>query len=228
MHQQNMFQRYALIITKMHQEKYPSFNNLKAFLADFKFDISPRTLQRIIEHLRADFGIEIKYNKAENGYYIDKKDKFNMEEFLNLLNKAAVSDIFINMLKEQKLPLSQIKFSRQINSYFPVNFENIIIALTNKKVLRIVYQKNKESKEKLSNIHPYQLREYAGYWFLLAWVPEKGGLRVYNIEKLTSIEILKEKFKNLNNLSALDLPDELKDFADEFEKKIKTVLKKIK
>lgn len=230
MQHQNTLQRYALIITKMHQEKFPSFNNMKAFLADFNFDISPRTLQRIIEHLRADFGIEIKYSKAENGYFIEKKDKYHLKNLLNLLNLAAISDVFINKLKENKLPLSLITFSRQISSSIPANMQNIITALSNKKVLRIVYKKNHDTKEKLSVIHPYQLREYAGYWYLLAWAPEKDGMRVYNIEKLTSIEILSEKFKPVNTLftsNSLDEIIKMKDIADEIEKNIKSALKNL-
>lgn len=228
MQQQNSFQRYALIITKMHQEKYPSFSDLKSFLAEFKFDISPRTLQRIIEHLREDFGIEIKYNKAENGYFIEKKDKLNLDTVLNLLNHAAVSDMFVNKLNEKKLPLTHIRFSHPVYSHLPSHIENIIEAISGKKVLRIVYIKNSDAKGKLVLVHPYQLREYAGYWYLIAWVPEKTGMRVYNIEKLESVEILKVKFRNSNTLPPFVFNTELKDFADEIEKEIKSAIKNLK
>ena len=226
--QQNTFQRYALVITKMSREKFPSFNDLKNFLAEFQFIISPRTLQRDIEHLRSEFGIEIIYNKSENGYFIDKITKFQLEQFVNVLNFASVSDVFIHKLKDKKSILSNIRFSKQSNYNLPAITENILTAITLKKALRIAYKKNTDSKEKLIIIHPYQLHEYAGIWFLIAWVPEKAGIKIYTIEKLISVTISNEKFKVLPEFSAINFEIELRDFSDEIEKEIKNAFKNLK
>ena len=47
-----------------------------------------RELQRNIEQICYEFGIEIKYDKTQNGYYIDKEESFNYDAFMKFLEIA--------------------------------------------------------------------------------------------------------------------------------------------
>ena len=67
---QGTVRRWILIIEKITNKKNPSFRVIKDYLQEHGFEISPRTLQRDIEQVRNEFGIEIKYNRINNGYYI--------------------------------------------------------------------------------------------------------------------------------------------------------------
>lgn len=50
--------RYTLIFEKIGRNQYPSFDIIKDYLFD-------------IEQIRFEFGIEIKYDRNRNGYFID-------------------------------------------------------------------------------------------------------------------------------------------------------------
>ncbi|MCY7311266.1 MAG: hypothetical protein LH619_10850, partial [Chitinophagaceae bacterium] len=74
---QGTIKRYILIVEKIASARFPSFLVLKNYLSDHGFEISERTLQRNIEQIRYEFGIEIKYDRMQNGYFIDKAVSIN-------------------------------------------------------------------------------------------------------------------------------------------------------
>ena len=59
MSRQATIKRYSLILEKINSNQMPSFDELKTFLDDLGFEISKRTLQRDIEQIRNEFGVEI-------------------------------------------------------------------------------------------------------------------------------------------------------------------------
>lgn len=58
--------RYFLILEKLKGDKKPTFKSIKNYLDDFDLNISHRTLQRDIEQMRNEFGIEINYNRDQD------------------------------------------------------------------------------------------------------------------------------------------------------------------
>jgi predicted DNA-binding transcriptional regulator YafY len=77
---QGTIKRYLLIIEKITSTKSPSFQVLRGHLSDHGFEISERTLQRNIEQIRYEFGIEIKYDRTQKGYHVDKEERFENKE----------------------------------------------------------------------------------------------------------------------------------------------------
>ena len=77
--------RYTLIIEKINRKQYPSFDTIKDYLFEHGFEVSARTIQRDIEQIRFDFGIEIQYDRYKNGYFIDVDSSINIESFLRFL-----------------------------------------------------------------------------------------------------------------------------------------------
>jgi arginine repressor len=64
---QGTIRRYTLEIEKINAVRFPSFNDIQEFLKSHGLDVSQRTLQRDIEDIRFEFGIDIQYNRASNG-----------------------------------------------------------------------------------------------------------------------------------------------------------------
>ena len=52
--------RYSLIIEKIKCGHYPTFREIRDFLFSQGFQVGDRTIQRDIEQIRVEFGIEIK------------------------------------------------------------------------------------------------------------------------------------------------------------------------
>ena len=86
--------RYSLIIEKMGNKQYPSFNLIKDYLHEHGFELSSRTIQRDLEQIRFEFGIEINYNRNKNGYYIDEELSINMNAFLQFIEIVSTAFSF--------------------------------------------------------------------------------------------------------------------------------------
>ena len=54
--------RYTLTIEKIGRNQFPSFDVIKDYLFEPSFEVSARTIQRDIEQIRFEFGIELKYD----------------------------------------------------------------------------------------------------------------------------------------------------------------------
>lgn len=128
---QGTIKRYFLIIEKITSTKYPSFQVLKDHLSDHGFEISERTLQRNIEQIRYEFGIEIKYGRAQNGYYTDKDESVNYDAFMKFLEIVSTADLLTESLKDGKDVMSYISFETDGNLKGVENLKSILFAIKN-------------------------------------------------------------------------------------------------
>src|SRR5690606_39093181 len=94
--------RYTLIIEKMKRGQFPSFQDIKTYLHDHGFEIGDRTIQRDIEQIRFEFGIEIKYDRTGNGYFIDYENSLNVESFFRFLEIVNTAELLTESLHESR------------------------------------------------------------------------------------------------------------------------------
>ena len=94
--------RYTLIIEKIGRNQFPSFKVIKDYLFDHGFEVSARTIQRDIEQIRYEFGIEIKYDRNWKGYFIDTETSINTDSFLRFLEIVNTAELLTESLKESK------------------------------------------------------------------------------------------------------------------------------
>jgi len=90
--------RYTLIIEKLKSNQYPSFDEIKNHLFNVGFEISNRTIQRDIEQIRFEFGIEIMYDRFKNGYYIDYENSINIVSFFRFLVMVNTAELLTQSL----------------------------------------------------------------------------------------------------------------------------------
>ncbi len=82
-----------LIIEKIGAKRYPSFKTISEYLFDHGFEISHRTIQRDIEQIRFEFGLDIVYNRSRNGYYIDTETSIDIDNFLRFLGIVNTAEL---------------------------------------------------------------------------------------------------------------------------------------
>ncbi|HQB23999.1 MAG TPA: WYL domain-containing protein, partial [Bacteroidales bacterium] len=61
--------RYSLILEIIRNNHYPSFQTIKEHLHGCGFQVGDRTIQRDIEQIRYDFGVEVVYDHYKKGYW---------------------------------------------------------------------------------------------------------------------------------------------------------------
>ncbi|HOT30070.1 MAG TPA: hypothetical protein PLU72_17975 [Candidatus Ozemobacteraceae bacterium] len=85
---QGVVKRYALIIEKVSQCRFPSLEQIHHFLHAHGFEISRRTLQRDMARISLEFGITVQYDRTHHGYVLTRDDGINPDILIRFL--AAV------------------------------------------------------------------------------------------------------------------------------------------
>jgi arginine repressor len=106
---QGTIKRFTLLIQKISYGANPSFKDLQDYLEEHGFKISQRTLQRDIEQIRNEFGIEISYSRIKNCYTLGGEDGLppaSLVRFLEILGTAELLNE--NITIEAALNLSRL------------------------------------------------------------------------------------------------------------------------
>ena len=159
-----------------------------------------RTLQRDFNEIEELFGIRIRFDKKQNGYYIDEEDDLKKEQYnrlllnFDLLNAIDhIDNLPTYVLAEHHRPadsaclpllIKAIKFSHPVAfTYIYVREEGIT---RNKKVL------------------PHYLKEDQQRWYLLAY--DNGTLKTFSTAHIRELHIIyEETFKRDMDISINDL-----------------------
>jgi predicted DNA-binding transcriptional regulator YafY len=186
--------RYLLIVEKITSTKSPSFKILRDHLSDHGFEISERTLQRNIEQIRYEFGIEIKYDRTQNGYYVDKEESINYDAFMKFLEIVSTADLLTESLKDGKDVMSYISFETDGNLKGIENLKSLLFAIKNHRKILFTHENFETGKKKSYRMKPYLLKEYQNRWYIVGLI-EGDKFRTFGIDRIESIELLSDIFK---------------------------------
>ena len=98
------------IIQYIHDSKNPSKKRIIEFLQTRDFYVSSRTLDRDLERIRVDFGLDIAYNKFNDGYFINEEDSVKVSSFFKFLEIVTIADIFSDSLLNSNKILEYVSF----------------------------------------------------------------------------------------------------------------------
>lgn len=205
---QGTIKRYTLLIEKISFGGYPTFKELKEFLEDHGFSVSPRTLQRQIEQIRNEFGIEILYDRSKNGYFIDSEQSINMDSFIKFLEIVGTGEILTESLKEGKEILDFISFESEGSLKGIEHLRSLVLAIKNKRKLSFIHENFKNGFKKPYVVCPYHLKEYQSRWYLFGTIDDKNTFRTFGLDRLSELKTLPAKFKPITK------PDPVRLFDD--------------
>ena len=104
--------RFLLIFEKLNIKKHTSLKEIIDYLNRHDIHVSERTLQRDLKYIKDEFGLEVKYDHLEKGYYIHRNDEDSefFERFINFLEIINTADLLVNSLSDSKEALNYISF----------------------------------------------------------------------------------------------------------------------
>jgi len=209
--------RYSLIIEKIANKQYPSFSVIKDFLFDHGFEISDRTIQRDIEQIRFDFGLEIKYDKANRGYFIDEEETYGVEGFIRFLEIANTADLLSETLMDGKEALNYIDFESAGELKGLKFLKQLLHALKNNRIINFSYKRFDADKENTYQMQPYLLKEYQSRWYIIGMINNYNDFRTFGIDRIFSLAVKEDTFKRnpaltpkslfRNTIGLTDAPD---------------------
>lgn len=181
--------RYSLIIEKITKTSFPSFAAIRDFLFEHGFEVSDRTIQRDIEQIRFDFGIEITYNREMSGYFINEEETFNVEAFMRFLEIANTANLLIETLIESKEALNFIDFEASGQLKGIQYLEKLLFAVKHNRIVAFTYKKFDTDNEISIRLMPYLLKEYQSRWYVVGIIEGRDQFRTYGIDRIRSLEV---------------------------------------
>ncbi len=194
--------RYTLTIEKINSGQYPSFQQIKDFLFEYGFAISNRTLQRDIEQIRFEFGIEIKYDRYKNGYFIDKEESLNLDNFFKFLEVATTSEFLSESLKENKNSLSYIDFDDNDQLKGIQYLQPILKAIKEHRKISFIHQNFHTGSKRKYTLKPYLLKVYQNRWYVVGVLGNATDFKIFGIDRLEKLTVGTDFFEVNKNLNA--------------------------
>lgn len=194
--------RYMSIIKKLESKSYSTFEEIQVYIEreferndDNSTGFSKRTFQRDIREIGSLFQVEIKYSKAEKGYFINTEES-EMSNFQQIMESF---DIF-NSLNYAKGATPYI----YLENRKPKGTENlygIIHALKNNYLVRFTYHKYWEDIVTERELRPLGLKEFKNRWYLLASETGDSQTKSFALDRISNLEISSVQFKRQNNVN---------------------------
>lgn len=204
MSQQGTIRRYTLIIDKISSGQHPSFAEIKDFLYEHGFEVGDRTIQRDIEQIRFEFGIELKYHRDKNGYFIDADANPDMNSFYRFLEIANTAELLTESLSESKDALTYISFDTGGGLRGIENLNPILHAIKNRRSISFSHYNFHKDKTSNYSLKPYLLKEYQNRWYVVGMV-EDGFFLTFGIDRISKLKVLSETFKRVKKPNPIEL-----------------------
>jgi len=197
--------RYTLEIEKIRRGQNPSFQEIKDYLFEHGFEIGDRTIQRDIEQIRFEFGIEIKYDRDKNGYYIDYENSLNIESFFRFLEIVNTAELLTESLHESKDSLKHISFDTGGGLKGIENLKPLLKAIKDNRKISFTHFNFHTEKSRKYALKPYLLKEYQNRWYVVGLIGGFNEFRTFGIDRIENLEIKTETFKPDKKLNPIEM-----------------------
>jgi predicted DNA-binding transcriptional regulator YafY len=203
------FKRYMAIIEKVSGNRRHSFQDIKSYLEDLDMEISERTLQRDLEIIRNEFGIEIAYNRSQNHYFLDREKSSNTESFLQYLELASTADIFTEGISRNIESMEFISFDAQDRMQGVENIRKLLPAILERKKVKFAHINFAYDTRKDYKVNPYFLKQFQNRWYIFAQDDQSGEYRTFGLDRIENLQVLAQVFKRDKNMDPRQLFSEV-------------------
>lgn len=186
--------RYTLEIEKISQKQFPSFREIKDYLSEHGFDVSERTIQRDIEQIRFEFGIEILYHRVNRGYYIDVENSLNPESFFRFLELVHTAGLLTESLLESKDSLQYFSFDSGGGLTGIENLKPLLKAIKEHRKVSFDHFNFHSGTSRNYTIKPYLLKEYQNRWYVIGIIGGMQDFRTFGLDRIENLKIQTETF----------------------------------
>ena len=186
--------RYVLIIEKIEQNRFPPFERLQSYLGDHGIQVSKRTIERDLEQIRYVFGLNIKYDRAREGYYIDKEHTSDFDTFMRFMEIVNTAQLITDSLSESSDSLSYISFDKGGGLQNVELLKPLLRATTEHRTISFEHLNYQTGKLKPFTIEPYLLKEYQNRWYVVGWFPKRKAMLTFGIDRIQELKVNTEMF----------------------------------
>lgn len=166
---QGKLKRYLLILERLRRPA--SLAQLRAHLDDHGFPVSRRTLDRDIEEIRVELGIEVAYDRPTNTYRLPD-DPDPRHSVMPLLERAALASLLGNSGAAIRKAASYVVMERSGALQGLHHWGALLRAIEERREIDVRYQRFQRAQEKVIRLRPARLKEFRARWYVLG--PAEG------------------------------------------------------
>ena len=215
--------RYFLEIEKIKNTYRPSLKELTQSLKNWDIDKSERTVERDLEQIRNNFGIDIQYDHQEKGYFIDESMSPNLKKFLRFLELANTAHLFLSGITQTKDFIKDIDFDEKGGLLGTEHLHALLEAIKHKNKIRFKHFNYLTNEKKEMLVAPYFLKEYLGRWYIVG-LRDDGKIRTFGIDRISELEITNQRFTKNREKEARENFESILGLVYSYGKREKVVL----
>ena len=175
--------------------RYPSLQDLTSYLRDHDVDpISTKTVERDLRDIRADYNITVTYNRRERGYFLDRADDENLDDFRD----------FVRLLERRERLAILTQSGRSVRRYLQLEHQDsstasqfrgldwlapLWNALERRLVVSFRYSSYDDSPDEQRLIEPGLLFEYKNRWYIDGYDLNRQGERTFGLDRISDLEL---------------------------------------
>lgn len=189
--------RIKTILFYIHEVKFPTMEMIIQKLIDVGYDSSERTTQRDIKSIRDMLLIEVKFDRAKNGYYIDEESQKTFEEWLSFFELYQTAKVINETLLKSKENIDYIDFDRNKQIINERILADLLQAIFDKKKIQFEYQNFRRDDTKKYDFNPYLLKQYQNRWYVFGTI-NGDEFRTFGLDRIQKLEVLTQTFKPIS------------------------------
>lgn len=182
--------RFLLIL---EQVKYaPTFARLQEHLEQHGFEMSSRTLQRDIEQIRVELGLEIGYDRTRNTYHLPSAD--GRHSVLPLLERAVLGELLATSGSDLRSTADVVLMERNGALHGLQHWGALLRAIRERRWVEIAYQRFQKEAGSTFRMRPFLLKEYGGRWYVLGMADGYDNPISLGLDRITGLTVTQKRF----------------------------------
>ena len=191
---QSKLKRYLLILEKIQGR--PTFAQLAAHLHDHDLVVSERTIQRDIEQIRIDLGLEIEYDRNSNTYSLPE-DSDDHERLLPLLERAVLGEMLGGDGHAIRDASPHVSMERRGVLQGLRHWAQLLRAIQERRWVKLEHKRYQVDIVKEHKLRPALLKEYHGRWYVIGLCEGKKDPVAFGLDRIQDLQVMSRKFASL-------------------------------
>ena len=187
-------ERLSLILSYVYEHKFPSMPDILAHLTDKDLIPTERTVQRDLKTLRDLCFIEVKYNRLNNGYYIEEDSQQDFEKWMHIFEIFNTARVINDTLIKSSSNVDYIDFDRSGQYLKNEILAQMLSAIVDRHKIQFKHKSYWNDEANTFNFYPHLLKQYQNRWYVFGCFPN-GDFRSLGLERIWGLQVSSEVFK---------------------------------
>lgn len=187
-------ERLSIILSYVNDHHFPCKEDILSHLEEKDMVPTERTFQRDLKTLRDMCFIEVKYNRMQNGYFIDEESRPDFDNWLHVFELFNNARVINDTLVKSAANIDYIDFDRSTLHLKDDVLGKMVKAVVDRNKISFDHQNFWQTATKRINLYPHLLKQYQNRWYVFGCYPN-GEFRSFGLERISNLKVLSDTFK---------------------------------